>query len=317
MFVITILRNALFFASLLAALSASVYAQTYPSKPVTLVTPLPAGSTVDSLARVYAQQLSKKLNETVVVENKTGAGLILGMQSVANSPADGHTLAFTPVTPLTIQTHRQTGLNFELESFIPLCQTFENIFYLAVSTKSEIRDAKNLISRLKKEPGNFSYGHSGTGSAPHLMAMEFWKELGIRSSDVPYRGETAFFPDLHSGTLEGGMVTTSAIQQQNFRPLVIFSSKRSETFPDVPTTSELGASVSPSGYGGIFVRNGTPKHVVEKLETMCQEIVESPIYQEKAKSLQQNATFLERVQFSSRLASDHASKGKLLLDLSK
>jgi tripartite-type tricarboxylate transporter receptor subunit TctC len=294
------------------ALSCAAIAQTYPARPVAIVVTLPPGSTVDSLARVFGQQLAARLKESVVVENKAGAGLMLGMQAVANAPADGHMLAFTPVTPLSIQTHRHKNAGYALESFVPLCQTFENIFFLAVSAKSDARDAKALIARLKKEPGKFSYGHSGAGSAPHLMAEDFWRDLGVTASDVPYRGETAFLPDLIAGSVEGGMVTTTALQQHRFRPLVVFSTTRSKAFPDVPTAAELGAKVPPSGYGGLFVRKDTPPEVVTKLEGMCREIVASPAYQLQAEALQQNATYLDRAAFSERLAADHQSKGKLL-----
>ncbi|HSV80569.1 MAG TPA: tripartite tricarboxylate transporter substrate binding protein [Ramlibacter sp.] len=298
--------------TLVCLLATAAVAENYPARPVTIVTTLPAGSTVDALARVFGQQLSARLKESVVVENKTGAGLIVGMQAVANAPADGHTLAFTPVTPLSIQIHRQKNVGYTLDSFVPLCQAFENVFFLAVSPKSEVKDVRALIARLKKEPGKFGYGHSGTGSAPHLMAEEFWRDLGVAATDVPYRGETAFLPDLLSGAVEAGMVTTAALQQHNFRPLVIFNTARSSAFPDVPTAAELGARVPPSGYGGVFVRKGTPVEVVTKLEAICREIVGSTTYQQKAEALQQNATYLDRAAFSARLAADHVSKGKLL-----
>jgi tripartite-type tricarboxylate transporter receptor subunit TctC len=301
--------------TLLCAVATAAVADNYPAKPVTIVTTLPAGSTVDGLARVFGQELSARLKESVVVDNKAGAGLMLGMQAVANAPADGHTLAFTPVTPISIQTHRHKNAGYTLDSFVPLCQTFENIFFLAVSPKSDIKDARALLARLKKEPGKFGYGHSGSGSAPHLMAEEFWRDLGLTATDVPYRGETAFLPDLLAGAVEGGMVTTAAVQQHKFRPLVVFGTARSKAFPDVPTAAELGAQVPPSGYGGIFVRKGTPAEVVTKLEGLCRDIVSSPAYQQKAEALQQNATYQDRSAFTARLVADHGSKGKLLPQL--
>lgn len=302
-------------ASLLLVATVPAIAEKFPTKPVTIVTTLPAGSTVDGLARVFAQQLSTHLKESVLVDNKTGAGLMLGMQAVVNAPADGHTLAFTPVTPLSIQTIRHKNAGYTVDSFVPLCQTFENIFFLAVSPKSDIKDARALIDRLKKEPGKFGYGHSGSGSAPHLMAAELWRELGVSATDVPYRGETAFLPDLVAGSVEGGMVTTAALQQHGFRPLVVFAATRSKAFPDVPTAAELGAKVTPSGYGGVFMRRDTPPELVTRLEGTCRDIVASPAYQQKAEALQQNATYLDKTAFSARLAADHASKAKLLPQL--
>lgn len=302
----------LFGALLLGTVPAALAQTTYPSKPVNIITTLPAGSTVDVFARNFGQQLGTRLKTSVVVDNKTGAGLMIGMQSAAVAPVDGHTLVFTPVTPLTIQTHRHKTAGYALDSFVPLCQTFENIFFLAVSSKSDARDVPSLLARLKKDPGSFAYGHSGAGSAPHLMAEEFWRDVGVTASDIPYRGETAFLPDLLSGAIEGGMVTTAALNQHRYRPLVVFSSTRSKIFPDVPTAAELGSKVTPSSYGGVFVRSGTPPEIVEKLESTCRDIVESPAYQQQAAALFQNATYLDRSAFTKRLLADHESKGKLL-----
>lgn len=298
--------------TLLVAMACSAAAQSYPSKPVTLLTPLPPGSTVDVLARAFSQQLSTRLKVPVVVESKAGAGLMIAMQSAANAPADGHTLVFTPVTPLSIQTHRHKNAGYTLDSFVPLCQTFENIFFLAVSSKSEAKDVRSLVARLKREPGSFAYGHSGAGSAPHLMAEEFWRDLGVSASDIPYRGETAFLPDLLAGSIEGGMVTTAALNQHKYRPLVVFSDTRSKAFPDVPTAAELGAKVLPSAYGGLFVRKGTAPETIAALEASCKDIVESPAYQQQAEALFQNATYLNRTASTKRLAADHESKGRLL-----
>lgn len=298
--------------TLLVAMACSAAAQSYPSKPVTLLTPLPPGSTVDVLARAFSQQLSTRLKVPVVVESKAGAGLMIAMQSAANAPADGHTLVFTPVTPLSIQTHRHKNAGYTLDSFVPLCQTFENIFFLAVSSKSEAKDVRSLVARLKREPGSFAYGHSGAGSAPHLMAEEFWRDLGVSASDIPYRGETAFLPDLLAGSIEGGMVTTAALNQHKYRPLVVFSDTRSKAFPDVPTAAELGAKVLPSAYGGLYVRKGTAPETIAALEASCKDIVESPAYQQQAEALFQNATYLNRTASTKRLAADHESKGRLL-----
>lgn len=305
-----VLRWAL--AVLATAATCQAGAQGYPSKPVAVVTTLPAGSTVDALARVFSRQLSQRLQTPVTVENKAGAGLMLGMQVVAQAPADGYMLAFTPTTPLSIQTHRHANPGYGLDSFVPLCQTFENIFFLAVSQQSEVRDARALLDRLKANPGKFSYGHSGAGSGPHLMAEEFWRDVGRVATDVPYRGETAFLPDMIAGSVEGGMVTTAALQQYKFRPLVVFGDTRSREFPDVPTAAELGSKALPSAYGGVFVRKGTPAEVVSRLESACREIVASPEYQQQAGALAQHATYLDRAAFTRRLEADHASKGRLL-----
>lgn len=288
------------------------WSQAYPAKPLTAILTLPAGSTVDVLARVFSQQIEPKLKQPMVVDNRPGAGLMLGMQAVAAAPADGYMMAFSPATPLTIQPHRVKKLPFAADGFIPVCQTFENTFMVAVPASSPFKDFKSFLSEAKANPGKVRYGHSGTGSTPHLMAAELWRDLGVNLSDIPYRGETAYLPGLMAGDIEAGIVTSSLAQQQKLRPLLIFSKDHSKWFPDVPTTTDLGYNIPPSGYGGIFVRTGTPEAIVEKLESTCREVVNSAAYQASAESLLQSATYLDRKAFSARIAEDSKSKATLL-----
>ena len=290
----------------------SALAQAFPTKPLTAVVTLPPGSTIDVLARAFALQLESRLKQPMVIDNKPGAGLMLGMQVVQAAPADGYMLAFTPATPLTIQPHRTKKLPYAADGFIPVCQTFENTFMVAVPASSPFKDFKSFLAEAKAHPGKLRYGHSGTGSTPHLMAAELWRDLGVTLSDIPYRGETAYVPGLIAGDIEAGIVTSSLAQQQKLRPLLVFSKEHSKWFPDVPTTTDLGYNIPPAGYGGIFVRTGTPAAVVEKLETTCREVVNSAAYQTAAENLLQSATYLDRKAFSARIADESKSKAKLL-----
>lgn len=306
--VIGTLAGAVAFAGALPA----ALAQSYPVKPVTAVVTLPPGSTIDVLARTFGLQLESRLKQPMVIDNKPGAGLMLGMQVVQAAPADGYMLAFTPATPLTIQPHRTKKLPYAADGFIPVCQTFENTFMVAVPASSPFKDFKSFLAEAKANPGKLRYGHSGTGSTPHLMAAELWRDLSVNLSDIPYRGETAYVPGLIAGDIEAGIVTSSLAQQQKLRPLLVFSKERSKWFPDVPTTTDLGYNIPAAGYGGIFVRTGTPVAVVEKLEATCRDVVNSAAYQATAETLLQSATYLDRKAFSARIADESKSKAKLL-----
>lgn len=298
------------FASMAALPTA--WAQAFPSKALTAVVTLPPGSTVDVLARTFSQQIELRLKQAMVVDNKPGAGLMLGMQVVQAAPADGYMMAFTPATPLTIQPHRTKKLPYAADGFIPVCQTFENTFMVAVPASSPYKDFKSFLADAKANPGKLRYGHSGTGSTPHLMAAELWRDLGVNLSDIPYRGETAFVPALLAGDIESGMVTSSLAQQLKLRPLIIISKEKSKWFPDVPTSTELGYNIPAAGYGGVFVRTGTPVAIVEKLEATCRDIVNSAAYQAAADTLLQSATYLDRKAFSARISDESKSKAKLL-----
>ncbi|MES2189847.1 MAG: tripartite tricarboxylate transporter substrate binding protein [Pseudomonadota bacterium] len=306
--VVGALAGALVFAGALPA----AWGQAYPTKPLTAVVTLPPGSTIDVLARAFALQLESRLKQPMVIDNKPGAGLMLGMQVVQAAPADGYMLAFTPATPLTIQPHRTKKLPYAADGFIPVCQTFENTFMVAVPASSPFKDFKSFLAEAKANPGKVRYGHSGTGSTPHLMAAELWRDLNVNLSDIPYRGETAYVPGLIAGDIEAGIVTSSLAQQQKLRPLLVFSKERSKWFPDVPTTTDLGYNIPAAGYGGLFVRTGTPVAVVEKLEATCRDVVNSAAYQTAAENLLQSATYLDRKAFSARIADESKSKAKLL-----
>ncbi|MES2508474.1 MAG: tripartite tricarboxylate transporter substrate binding protein [Pseudomonadota bacterium] len=299
-------------AFVLAAVAPAAWSQAYPTKPMTAVLTLPPGSTVDVLARVFALQVEARLKQPMLVDNKPGAGLMLGMQAVQAAPADGYMMVFTPATPLTIQPFRTKKLPYAADGFIPVCQTFENTFMVAVPESSRFKDFKSFLAEAKANPGKIRYGHSGTGSTPHLMAAELWRDLGVNLSDIPYRGETAYLPGLIAGDIEAGIVTSSLAHQQKLRPLLIFSKEHSKWFPAVPTTTDLGYNIAPAGYGGIFVRTGTPAPVVQKLEATCKDVVNSAAYQASAESLLQSATYLDRAAFSARIAEEARSKAKLL-----
>ncbi len=290
----------------------TAWGQEFPRKPLTAIVTLPPGSTVDVLARIFSQQIESRLKQPMVVENKPGAGLMLGMQVVQAAPADGYMMAFTPATPLTIQPHRTKKLPYAADGFIPVCQTFENTFMVAVPANSPYKDFKSFLAAAKANPGKIRYGHSGTGSSPHLMAAELWRDLGVSILDIPYRGETVFIPSLQVGDIEAGIVTTSLAQQQKLRPLIVFSKEKSKWFPGVPTTTELGYDIPAAGYGGIFVRTGTSSAVVEALEATCRDIVNSTAYQAAAENLLQSATYLDRKAFSMRISDESKSKARLL-----
>eukprot|EP01036_Dinobryon_divergens_P048700 gene48700-65308_t len=177
------LAGALAFAGALP----SALAQGFPTKPLTAVVTLPPGSTIDVLARSFALQLEARLKQPMVIDNKPGAGLMLGMQVVQAAPADGYMLAFTPATPLTIQPHRAKKLPYAADGFIAVCQTFENTFMVAVPASSPLEDFKTFLAEAKANPGKLRYGHSGTGSAPHLMAAELWRDPSDNLSVTPHR----------------------------------------------------------------------------------------------------------------------------------
>src|SRR6185503_10185786 len=252
---------ALAFATLAPA-ATTAGAQEYPTKPLQLLIPFPPGGIIDLLGRGFAQALDQRLGQRVVTLNRPGGGETIAMTEITRAPADGYTLNLSPVTPLTIQPHRMKQLPFNRADVIPLCQTFENRFYIAVRQGSPFQDVRSIIAEAKANPGKLRYSTSGVASSPHLAGAELWNKAGVQLIDVPDAGEQLAFGHIISGEVDLAVLTTFGVSSQKFRPLVVFSNRRTSLYPSVPTATELGYAVLPSGYGGLFIRAGTPAPVV-------------------------------------------------------
>lgn len=307
--------NRLLLSLALAGAAFAVHGQDYPAKPLQMVMPFPPGGIVDIMGRGFAQALDKQLNQRVVVVNRPGGGLTVGMAAAARAPADGYTVIFTPVTPVTIQPHRMKDLPYAREAFIPVCQTFENLFYVAASPKSPLQDFAAVLAFAKANPGKLRYATSGVASSPHIAGAELWIKAGVQLTDVPYPGEVAALPNLLAGELDLGIITTAGVFAGKLRPLAVFAEERSREFPQVPTVRELGYPILPSGYGGIFVRAETPQAIVARLESACREATADPAYQDLAAKQFQLSSYLDRTQFTARAEADYRNKATLIPSL--
>ncbi|RZS85298.1 Bug family tripartite tricarboxylate transporter substrate binding protein [Pigmentiphaga kullae] len=305
------MRHILACATGASLLAGAAQAQS-PGQAAEILVPFTAGGVVDIMARGFAVALGKQLRQQVVVVNRAGAGGVVAMASLASAPADGHTLAYSVVTPLTVQPHRMKSMPFSPADIVPVCQTFENSFFIAAGPKSPYKDFESLRATARAQPGMITYGHPGAASSPHLSALELWRAAGLELSDVPYQGEAQMAPQLLSGQVALGAVTTAMVVTQKLQPLLVFASRRLPEFPNVPTSAELGYPIEPSGYGGLFVRKGTPADVIDRLESACGKAVHDPDYQDLAKKQFQMSEYLDRRAFTGRIAADYRIKGQLI-----
>lgn len=287
-------------------------AQEYPARPVQMVMPFPPGGIVDIMGRGFAQALGTKLGQQVVVVNRPGAGLTIGMAAVAQAPADGYTIIYTPVTPITIQPHRMKNLSYTREQIIPLCQVYESLFFVAVGPKSPFQDLQSLLAFARANPGKLRYATSGIGSSPHLAGAELWQKAGVQLIDVPYAGEVQAMPSLVSGDVDLGIITATGVNVGKLRPLAVFADARYPAFQQVPTVTEAGLAVLPSGYGGLFIRADTPPAIVARLEAVCKEAAADPAYRDLAARQFQLSNHVDRAGFSARIEADFRAKGVLL-----
>jgi tripartite-type tricarboxylate transporter receptor subunit TctC len=285
----------------------------YPSGPLEMIVPFAPGGPVDALARTFARALELRAKHTVIVQSRPGGSFVVAMSAVNLAPANGHSFYFGPVTPITVHPHWMKTLPFKKDGFIPVCQTFENTFFLVGSPSLPHQDFAQLLAFAKANPGKLSYGHTGVASSVHLAAAELFGKLGVEAADIPYRGEPLIQQDLIGGQLPLGMVTAAFVgANPNMRAYLSFAATRLPAYPNVPTAAEQGYKVTPSGYGGIFVKAGTPAAMVQKLESLCKDAMSDTELQEMGRRQSQLVEFLGSKAFGARIDADHAQKAELL-----
>lgn len=253
----------------------------YPDRPVKLVVPFAAGGPTDALARNLAEGLRVQLKQTVVVENKGGAGANIGAEYTANSPADGYTLMFGTSGPLAINVSLYKKLSYDpIKSFEPVIMLGKLPNVLSVGPGCPAKDLKELIAYAKA--GNkLSYSSSGVGASTHLSGILFNSETGVDLQHVPYRGAAPAMTDLIGGQvpLSFSDVYTSAphIRAGTIRPIGVTTIERTPLLPDVPTLDELGLKgFDVSVFFGIVVPKGTPPEIVAKLNAAFRAAIKDP-----------------------------------------
>jgi tripartite-type tricarboxylate transporter receptor subunit TctC len=233
-----------------------VQAQSFPSRPITLYCAFPAGGPTDQVFRAFAEVASKTLKQSVVVENKPGAGGTLAALAMRNARPDGHTLAQMPMGMFRIPHMQKTQTFDPIKDFTYVINLTGYTFGLVLPADSPIKSIKDLVEYAKANPGQFTYGSTGIGTSPHLAVEEFASRAGIKLNHVPFKGSA----DLMQGVVGGHVMSASDstgwapyIDSGRLRLLATYGSKRTKRWPDVPTLNELGyetVSDSPFGLGG-------------------------------------------------------------------
>jgi tripartite-type tricarboxylate transporter receptor subunit TctC len=259
----------------------------WPTRPVTIVVPFAVGGGTDIGTRILAQKLSQLWGQSVVIDNKGGAGGNVGLEVVARAKPDGYTLLTGNVGTQSINPTLYKKLNYNPDSsFVPVGQFAELPFVLAVTTSLPVKSVKDLVDLAKAEPNKLTYASSGYGGSPHLSAETFRIATGIQLLHVPYKGGGAAMTDLISGNVHMIFVsvleTSAHIKAGKLRALAISSKARVTALPDVPTLQEAGYPGSESGsWLGLLAPTGTPKEIVERIsQSMQQALASSEVQQQ-------------------------------------
>jgi len=280
----------LFHLPLVATLGALVFAvpatgafAAYPDRIVKIVVPFAPGGGTDIVARTLAQEMSKDLGVTVIIENKPGAGTIIGTRSVASSDADGYTLLMgtfaNAVNPSLYQT-----LSYDAhKDFVPVALVARSFNIVVVNPASPITSIADLIAAAKADPGKLSYGTYGTGTSAHLAGELFKHMAGVNLTTVPYKGAAPAITDLIGGQIQVMFTTVascaSLVEAGKLRALAVTSAERSPAFPQLPTVSEAGvAGYDAQAWYGLFAPAKTAPEIVARLNKSAAVAVQSETF---------------------------------------
>jgi tripartite-type tricarboxylate transporter receptor subunit TctC len=265
----------------LSGLASSALAQAYPAKPVRVVVAFTAGGTTDILARGVGQQLTERLKQPFVIDNKPGAGGNIGTEIVVRSPPDGYTLIIDSVGPIAINPTLYKGLTYNpLTDLVPIVLIAAVPNVLVVHPSLGVKNFEEFVAYAKANPGKLNYGSTGIGTSSHLSGYMLSKRTGIEVTHVPYKGADVL-NDLLAGRLQFMFATIPSVIQQvqggKLIAIAMSSAKRSRSLPDVPTVIESGLPGFEAGaWFGFFAPRGTPEAVIAQINRTVNEIIVMP-----------------------------------------
>jgi tripartite-type tricarboxylate transporter receptor subunit TctC len=308
----------IFFAAALAALSQAAFAQGYPAKPITMIAGFAAGGSVDTVARIVAKQLSDKMGQNVVVDNKAGAGGVVATQQIVRSPPDGYTILLAAVGSLAISPHLVPNIGYDpLRDLAPITMAvaFPNV--IVVHPSLPAKTLADFVQLAKASPGKIAYGSSGIGGIGHLAGAMFALTAGIEIEHVAYKGGAPAMQDLLGGQIPAivGTPITSVphIKSGKIRALATTGLTRARIMPDVPTVAE-------SGYPGFEAINWyayvapsrTPAEIVARLNRELVAVLNAPAVREQFDQHGVEARPGASAELAKYMASELATWGKVV-----
>lgn len=304
--------------SLLAAvLALPAGAQTFPTKPVRIIVVYPPGGTSDAVTRLIAEKLAPALGQQVLVENRGGAGGAIGMDAMAKSPPDGHTLAFAAISPLTLLPHVGKVPYDALKDIAPLASVMYSPVYLLATPAFAGKDFADLVAQAKAKPGTLRAGTSGIATLGHLM-VEQLRIAGIDLVHVPYRGGGQVITDAAGGQFELFTANPSPgvntmLQQGRFRILAVAAPRRLAALPAVPTLTELGYPDSNyTSVFGLFAPARTPEAVLKRLHGEINAVLALPDVAERLAKLDNVVAPASMEQFAQLVRREYEANAKVV-----
>jgi len=295
----------------------TLHAQPYPSKPIRIIIPFPAGDSLDTMSRLIAPRLTERLGQNIVVDNRAGAAGQLGLELGARAAPDGYTLVGGQGGNLAVQPHTYKKLPYDpIKDFAPVALSTTNYLALVVSPTSPFKTVKDLIAQAKKNPGKVSFATNGEGGFLHMAVEMLRQQAGFDYLHVPYKGGTQIVTELMGNrvdaTILGIGVLAPFIRAGRIRLVAVASSTRAEQFPDVPTVAETYPGYESGGWFGYLAPAGTPPKVVALLNQEINRAMMMPDVKEKLVALGLTVVAETPEWFAQTLKSDYEKYGKLI-----
>ena len=294
-------------------------AQTYPSKSIRLVVPFPAGGATDILARAVSQKLAERLGQPVIVDNKPGAGGVLGSELAVKAAPDGYTLLLATTSTHTIAPAVNPKLPYDaFADFTPVAHVGNAPSIMLVPNTSPAHTVKEWIAYAKARPGQLNYASSGNGTIVQLTAELFKSQAGLFVVHIPYKGTALAIPDLVSGKLDVLFDSLPSgiphVREGRLRALGVTSAKRSPLAPDLPAISEVLPGYESNTWFGVFGPKGLPADVVTKVNQAVNQTVADPEVRDKLARLGIEATGGSPAAFQALLRAEHDKWRRIIVE---
>ena len=268
----------------IALLTTSVVASAadpWPTKPILMINPWAPGGPADIVARPIMQKLGERLGQPIVLENRAGANGVIGAAAVAKAKPDGYTLLFSHVGPIAISPAMQADMPYDsVKDFEPVTQLVSAPLVLIVRPELPIKSMPELIAYAKANPGKLTYGSVGTGSTTHLAGEMLHDMAGIDILHVPYKGAAPVITDMLGGSIQMAFINISGVMPHlatgKVRAIAVSTLKRSTLLPDVPAIAESYPGFEVNSWYGVMAPAGTPKEIVNRLQTEIAVILKNP-----------------------------------------
>ena len=299
-------------AALLFALLSGAQAQTYPAKPIRLVVPFPPGGPTDILGRVIGAKLAEAMGQPVVIDNRGGAGGGLGADNVAKSPPDGYTILLGTTGTHTINPNLYSKLPYDpIKDFVAVTLVVKYINILVVNPNVPVKSVAELIALAKQKPGEVTFGSAGNGSSNHLSGEMLATMTGVKMQHVPYKGSGPALNDVIAGQLtfmfDQYSTVAPNVKAGKLRAIGVTIPKRHALLPEVPTVAESVPGFEVSGWYGVFVSAGTPRDIVNRLNSEFSKIMKLPDIHERMATLGWDPVTNTPEQFSAQIKAELAT----------